>query len=391
MKFIEETCERCGTCLLECPYIDITPQNAKDAITHRIETKTESELSKDCFGCGYCDKICPTKSNPSELAREINLKKINKQGIPRFFIISKENPSNYTSLALQFGPDTKKQDIKEYLNPPNSEKMFYLGCGLSYVQTDLIKTKLLDGLPKIGGDKYCCGGIVTMFGDEEAKIKGKSLLNEFKELGVKKFIMFCPGCLGVMKGIYAKLLPEFQNSIEFQTFSQYIIEKYHQDEIKFTNKINQRITFHDPCAWMDLDQGVFEAPRELLEILGAEVVEMKHNQKTALCCGSPFSDTNKELYKKVTGIRVDEALEVEADMIAVSCTGCLRLAKPAKERNIETYHMLELTQIAVGEKPPHRTIEIREKFDKLIEKALSENPDLLKDKVIIKNGKIQRI
>jgi hypothetical protein len=88
-------------------------------------------------------------------------------------------------------------------------------------------------------------------------------------------------------------------------------------------------------------------------------------------------------------MRLVEAEEIEAKLLAVSCTGCLSLAKPARKRNIETYHILELAQMSIGEKPPHRTIELRENYKNLIEKTVKENPDLLKDKVIIKNGKIQ--
>lgn len=47
--------------------------------------------------------------------------------------------------------------------------------------------------------------------------------------------------------------------------------------------------------------------------------------------------------------------------------------------------------MGIGEKPPHRTIELRENYKKLIEKTVKENPNLLKDKVIIKNGKFQQI
>lgn len=389
VKFIEETCEQCGNCLFECPFLKISRESAKEAIIHMIETRTKNESLKNCIGCGYCDNICPNHSNPSELIREINVKNISKQGLPRFYFISEEIPFNSATIAMQIETKTKEVKLREYQNPPISEEMFYLGCSLSYIQTDLLNTKLLEGLPKIGGAKYCCGGFVTIFGDDEVKIKGKSLLDEFKRLGVKKFIMFCPGCLGMMKGIYSNLIPEFKGGIEFQTFSQYLIEKYHKDEIKFTNKRNERITFHDPCAWLGLDEEVYNAPRELLEILGYEVVEMKHNRKMTLCCASSVADSNKELYKEITGMRITEAEEIGAKMMAVSCTGCLSLATPARERNIETYHIIELAQMGIGEKPPHRTIELRENYKKLLEKTLEENPDLLKDKVILKDGKIQ--
>lgn len=394
LKFVEESCERCGKCLTQCPYLEISEEEAKKEINNMINKGTISEVLKDCLGCAYCDVICPTQSNPRELIREINSKIIIKEGLPSFYIISDEIPLNSATLALEIEPEIKKKNLKKYLNPPKSEEMFYLGCGLSYIQTDLVNTKLLEDLPKIGGDKYCCGGYVKNFGKEEIKLKGKSLMHKFKEFGVKKFIVFCPGCLRMMKGVYSNLLPEFQESFKFQTFSSYIIEKYHQGDLNITNKIKKRITFHDPCAWRNLEKPgskLFESPREFLEIIGAEVVEMKHNRKKTLCCGSPAFDVSEELFKTASGMRISEAQEINAEMIAVSCTGCLALAKPSRERKIETYHIIELAQMAIGEKPLHRTIELKQKYNNLVEKTIKENPNLLKEKSKIKNGKIVQV
>ena len=389
--FLEDSCERCGMCLVDCPYIEITNENAINEISSMIETRESGDILKRCIGCSYCNTVYPTQSNPRELIREITIKRTSKEGIPRFFIASDEIPYNETTIAMEIEPELKKNILNKYLNPPKTETMYFLGCALSYIQTDLLNTKILSDLPKIGGDKYCCGGYTKMFGEEEVKIKGRSLLQDFKELGVKKFILFCPGCLNMMKGVYSRLLPEYPENIEFQTFSQYFLERYHKGELNLTNKIKERITFHDPCAWRGLDKKVFEAPREFLEIIGAEVVEMKHNFKNSLCCGSPASAISKEFYKETSGMRISEAVEIDASIIAVSCTGCISLGKPSRERDIETYHLIELAQMAIGEKPPHRTNELRDDYHKLLEETLFENPDLLKDKVIIKKGRITRI
>ena len=38
-----------------------------------------------------------------------------------------------------------------------------------------------------------------------------------------------------------------------------------------------------------LEPEIYEKPRRLLEKMGAEVVEMKHNRKReSMCCGSPL-------------------------------------------------------------------------------------------------------
>jgi Fe-S oxidoreductase len=388
MIFIEENCEQCGTCLAECPYFDFSKEDAKKEVIKLIETKTASDETRKCIGCAYCDTICPTQSNPRELMRDVSTKELKSQGLPCFYLPHEEIQVNDATIVLGEESEILKNNIWQYQHPPQSSHMFYLGCGLSYVQTDLINTRLLDEFPKMGGVKFCCGSYTKIFGENEVRIKGRTLLEDFKTLGIQKFIIFCPGCLRMMD-MYSNLIPEFKKSIELQTFSSYLIEKYHKDELKITNQIKDRITFHDPCAWRNLDKKVFNAPRELLEILGAEVVEMKHNYNKTLCCGSSLASSDKDFFNFISGMRISEVKEIEATMIAVSCTGCLALAKPAKENNIELYHILELVQKAIGEKPPHRIVETSEKYRELINQTIKNHPEILKDKCIIKDGRIQ--
>jgi len=388
VSFIEENCEGCGTCLAECPYFDLSKEEAKREVIDLIETKNLSESIKRCIGCAYCDTVCPTKSNPRELIREVSIIKFQSQGLPCFYLPHEKIEFNDATIALNLGGEELKKKVHQYQHPPKSKQMFYLGCSLSYVQTDLINTKLLEEFPKIGGVKFCCGSYTKLFGTDEVKIKGRTLLEDFSTLGIIKFIIFCPGCLRMMD-MYSNIIPEFKKSIELQTFSAFLIEKYHKDELKIKNQIKERITFHDPCAWRNLDQKVFNAPRELLEILGAEVVEMKHNFNKTLCCGSSLASSDKDFFNFVSGMRISEAKEIEANMIAVSCTGCLALAKPAKENNIELYHILELVQKSIGETPPHKIIETSEKYRELINQTVKNHPEILKDRCIIKDGKIQ--
>lgn len=388
--FNEENCERCGICLSECPFLQLPIEAAKKEISRMIETKA-SEIIKDCAGCLYCNTICPTQSNPAELVKEIKLRKNRKEGVGSLTLISEEVPLNLMSIGLEVESEEKMNNLKIYTNPPKSKSMFYIGCSLSYIYTDLVKTKLLEGLPLMGGMKYCCGGYVySLFGEEEAKINGERLLNKFNELGVEKLISFCPGCDIMIRGVYPKIIEKY--NIESQNIAEYLLEKYHKGELEFTTKINQRITFHDPCPWRGLDRKIYESPRELLEIMGAEVVEMKHNREKSLCCGAPVSFRNRELAERISNKRVSEAKEAGADAIAFICTGCVfAMSKNAAEKNIETYYMTELAQMAVGEKPPHRIVEVTNHAIELMAKKVSQNLSLLKDKYIIANGKIHHL
>jgi Fe-S oxidoreductase len=388
--FNEETCERCGICLSECPFLQLPIEKAKEEISKMIETKT-SEIIRNCAGCSYCNTICPTQSNPAELRKEIKWRKNRKEGVGSLTLISEEVPLNLMSIGLDVESDEKKNNLKIYTNPPKNKSMFYIGCSLSYIYTDLVKTKLLESLPLVGGMKYCCGGYVySLFGEEEAKIKGEQLLKAFNELGVEKLVSFCPGCDIMIRGVYPKIIEEY--NIESQSIIEYLIEKYHKGELEFTTKIDQRITFHDPCPWRGLNRKIYESPRELLEIMGAEVVEMKHNREKSLCCGAPVSFRNRELAERISNKRVSEAQEAGADAIAFICTGCVfALSKNAAEKNIEVYYITELAQMALGEKPRHRIVEVTNHAIELMAKKVGQNLGLIKDKYTITNGKIHRL
>jgi Fe-S oxidoreductase len=385
------TCQQCGTCLAECPFLQMPIEQAKEEISQMIKTKSSRKIIKNCAGCSYCDVICPTKSNPSALRKEIRLKNIRERGITSLAFITENMPNNLMSIGLEVNTEEKEGDINSYTHPQKNRVMFYLGCGIPYLFPDITRTKLLEELPLVGGMKYCCNGYVyNFFGEEEAKIKGKEFLEKFKNLGIKKLITFCPDCEKMIQGIYPSILEGF--NIESKTIVDYFIEKYHKGDLNFKNKIDIRITFQDPCRWRKLDKKIYDGPREFLEIIGAEVLEMKHNKQSSLCCGAPVAAINRPLAKKIAKMKISEVEETGANAIAHICTGCLfRLSRYALKKNIESYYITELAQLAVGEKPIHKIVDTAKKLENYLFKKISENPRLMKERYVIKKGKIIRI
>lgn len=389
--FNEKTCQRCGICLEQCPFMQLPIEKAKEEILLMIETRKSKKIIQNCAGCSYCNVICPTQSNPWALRKEIRLRHIHERGVSSLPLISEEMPHNLMSISYEVDSIEKSKDIEKYTNPPKSKEMFYLGCGVPYIFPDLAKSKLLEDLPLIGGMKYCCDGYAySFFGESEAKLKGLELFDKLQALEIEKLISFCPGCEDMIKAVYPSIVEGF--NIECQNVIDYLIEKYHKGELDFKNKINQRVTFQDPCPWRNFDKKIYEGPRELLEIIGAEVVEMKHNKKNSLCCGVPVAASNRALGRKIAKMRIKEAQDVDADSIAFICTGCLfGLSKHAASKNIESYYITELAQMAIGEKPYHKILETSKQIENHLFKKVVENPNLMKERYIIKNGKITRI
>ncbi len=81
---------------------------------------------------------------------------------------------------------------------------------------------------------------------------------------------------------------------------------------------------------------------------------MRFCRQHSMCCGSPLKLKNPVLADEVAAKRVMEAKAAGAELIVVSCTGCLSPSKKAAEQNIDVYHIIELAQLAIGEEPPHR-------------------------------------
>jgi Fe-S oxidoreductase len=86
----------------------------------------------------------------------------------------------------------------------------------------------------------------------------------------------------------------------------------------------KRITFHDPC-YLGRANNVYEAPRELIEKLDAEFVEMKRSRANGLCCGAGGAQMFKDAEpgnKEINVERTEDAMETQPQIIAAACPFC---------------------------------------------------------------------
>ena len=175
----------------------------------------------------------------------------------------------------------------------------------------------------LGTEESCTGDAAKRAGNEflfqMQAVMNIEVLNGYE---VKRIVTACPHSYNTIKNEY----PELGGNYEVLHHTQYLKELYDEGRIKVgTNTYKgTRITFHDPC-YLGRANDVYEVPRELLKFAGVELVEMKRNRRTSLCCGAGGAQMFKEPEKgdmDINVLRTEDALETNPEIIATGCPYC---------------------------------------------------------------------
>lgn len=209
--------------------------------------------------------------------------------------------------------------------------LFWVGCSGSF--DDRAKkitkafVKLLNkaqvSFAVLGTEESCTGDPAKRAGNEflfqMQALMNIEVMNAYE---VKKIVTACPHCFNTLKNEY----PELGGTYEVVHHTEFL--KSLLDEGKLTIEGGQfkgkRITFHDPC-YLGRANNIYEAPRDLIQKLDAELVEMKRSRANGLCCGAGGAQMFKEPEKGTKDInieRTEDALATKAEIIAAGCPFC---------------------------------------------------------------------
>jgi Fe-S oxidoreductase len=218
------------------------------------------------------------------------------------------------------------------MNGESPEILFWVGCSGSFDQRAQKITRAFATILNKVGIKYAILGKEEACNGDPARRAGNEFLfqmmayNNIQVLNnynIKKIVTICPHCFNIFKNEYPELGGNYE-VIHHTTFLQQLI-----DEGKIKMKEGgtfkgKRITYHDSC-YLGRANNIYEAPRKVLEILDAELVEMKRCRSNGLCCGAGGAQMFKEdepANKRINIERTDEALSLQPNVIAAACPFC---------------------------------------------------------------------
>ena len=228
----------------------------------------------------------------------------------------------------------------------SADVLFWVGCAGAYddryqkVTRDFVK--ILDNLKisyaVLGIEESCTGDPAKRGGNEflfqMQAMKNIEVMNGYK---VTKIITACPHCFNTLKNEYPELGGDF-DVLHHSTFLQQLIN---EGKLKVDGDgafKGKTITFHDSC-YLGRGNDIYEAPREVLAGLDANLVEMRRNRSKGLCCGAGGAQMFKDAEagdKEVNIERSEEALEKNPDVIATACPFCMTMMTDGvKDKNKE--------------------------------------------------------
>ena len=211
------------------------------------------------------------------------------------------------------------------------EVLFWVGCAGSF---DDRAKKITKALVKImhsakvsfavlGTEESCTGDPAKRAGNEFLfQMQAVANIEVMNSYEIKKIVTACPHCFNTIKNEYPSLGGQYE-VVHHTQFLKSLLDSGRLS-IEGGQFKGKRITFHDPC-YLGRANNIYEAPRELIKKLDAELVEMKNCRKKGLCCGAGGAQMFKDAEpgkKEINIERTEQALQTKPDIIAAGCPFC---------------------------------------------------------------------
>jgi heterodisulfide reductase subunit D len=243
------------------------------------------------------------------------------------------------------------------------EVLFYVGCAGSFDQRAQKVTKAFALILEKANVKFAILGKEEACNGDPARRAGNEFLfqmmayNNIAVLngyGIKKVVTTCPHCFNILKNEYPALGGHY-DVVHHTTFLQTLIMEG-RITIKGESALSGKtVTYHDSC-YLGRGNGIYEAPREVLQKLNAEIKEMGRCKSNAMCCGAGGAQMFKEEEKGTTRVnleRTEQALETGANVVAANCPFCMTMLTDGvknkeKEETVKVYDIAELVAMSMA-------------------------------------------
>jgi len=243
------------------------------------------------------------------------------------------------------------------------EVLFWVGCAGSFDQRAQRITKafvqILDKVgikfAILGKEENCTGDPARRAGNEFLfQMMAYNNIHTLNGYGIKKVVTICPHCFNIFKNEY----PALGGNYEVMHHTTYLQQLINEGRVKMKENgefKGKKITYHDSC-YLGRGNNIYEAPREVLQALDVELIEMKRCKTNGMCCGAGGAQMFKEEEAGTTRVnfaRAEEAVGTGATIIAANCPFCTTMLTDGvknqeKEDSVKVMDVAEMVALSLA-------------------------------------------
>ena len=366
-KFDLYGCYQCGKCTGGCPVSLKSKLNIRRLIIEAILGRNldrigEREELWDCTTCKTCTIRCPRGLKPMDLVIGMRGTMVEEGRIPKTIIEAMENaykhgnpwgkPKNKRTEWIKTLPEDFK--VKDFSQGDRAEFLYFVGCTASSdpriqeIAKSLVFILSRSGIDYgiLGNEEQCCGNEIRRMGEAglfEELMDGN--IQRFETYEIQHIITACPHGFNVLKNEYP------QGKFDVLHTTQFLSKKLEEGQLSFSKEIKKVVTYHDPC-FLGKQNNIFDEPRALLNAIpGLTFKELDRSRERSLCCegggGRMWVESSSEIGQRLAEIRVQDAVELGAEILATACPLCVLTLEDAvktsgHEEKIRVMDVLEL-------------------------------------------------
>ncbi|OGP65563.1 MAG: hypothetical protein A2170_12930 [Deltaproteobacteria bacterium RBG_13_53_10] len=372
-KFDLWGCYQCGKCTGGCPVSLKSKLNIRRLMIEGILGKNLDRLGErlelwDCTTCKTCTLRCPRGMKPMDLVIGLRAALVEEGHVPKTLIDAMEStykygnpwgkPKNKRTEWIKGLPEEIK--LKDFSQGDRAEYLYFVGCTASFdPRIQEVAKAMVFCLQRagvdfgiLGNEEQCCGNEIRRMGEtglfEELVEKNVKLLESCQ---IERLFTTCPHGFNVFKNEYPEGKFEVLHAV------QVLSKRLQEGKISFTQAVKKVVTYHDPC-FLGKQNGVFDEPRVLLSAIpGLTFKELDRSRERSLCCegggGRMWVESSSEAGQRLAEIRVNDAVELGAEILATSCPLCILTLEDAvktsgNEEKIRVMDVTELLAEAIG-------------------------------------------
>lgn len=372
-----DACLRCGRCEEACPSVlcgaEYSPKNLIQSLRqirietlerpngngkHTIPEALPEHMLWSCTTCGACQAVCPAFINPVDEVIDLRRYQTLTTGkIPKSVA---DTLRNLERSGNPWGMDPGEKagwldglGVRQLQPGDQTDVLLFLGCALSYDDNNKKVTQSFVNLLNqagvdfgvLGLDEMCCGDTARRLGHEYIfQMMAEENIANFAKVKFNRVVTQCPHCFNTLKNEY----PQFGGDFKVQHYTEFLAELTLPLKAAGGNGAAPKITYHDPC-YLGRHNQVIEQPRQLFASGGVELLEMARRKQDSLCCGGGggqmWMETDAD--KRINHLRLQDALDTGAEVIATACPYCLLMFDDAiRSKGLgERVQVKDITQI----------------------------------------------